>query len=233
MPRITAEHEQEVRERIVQASVRVFADKGFHGATMQDVVRESGLSVGAIYTYFKGKDELILAGCDLITRQELGELARRLAAIEDFRDRLAAGVGFFFDQLDLERDAAGGSRLLLDAWASADAEPAIREMLQARRRDMVSTAVGLLQEGIARGEFPAWLDLSTVAAAFAALLDGVALQAVEEGAGYRRADAERRVLAMLELLFAAATGRRPAPIAAAPPAPFASVRSDPPVASRA
>ena len=48
--------------RIVAAAVRVFAEKGYHGATMQDVVRESGLSIGAMYTYFKGKDELFLAG---------------------------------------------------------------------------------------------------------------------------------------------------------------------------
>src|SRR5688500_17239313 len=87
MPRLTPAHEQEVRERIVRASLRVFAEKGFHRATMQDVVRESGLSVGAIYTYFKSKDELILAGCDLITDQEMGELYRRLAAVEDFRER--------------------------------------------------------------------------------------------------------------------------------------------------
>jgi hypothetical protein len=67
MPRVSAEHEQAVRDRIIRAATRVFAEHGFHRATMQDIVRESGLSVGAIYTYFKGKSDLILAGCDLIT----------------------------------------------------------------------------------------------------------------------------------------------------------------------
>ena len=46
MPRVTAAHEQEVRDRIVTAAVRVFSDKGFHSATIADVCRESGLSVG-------------------------------------------------------------------------------------------------------------------------------------------------------------------------------------------
>ena len=55
MPRITAEHEQAVRDRIVRAALAVFGEHGFHRATMQDIVRESGLSVGAIYTYFKSK----------------------------------------------------------------------------------------------------------------------------------------------------------------------------------
>src|SRR6476646_7494019 len=81
VPRVSAQHEQEVRERIVRAATRVFSERGFHRATMQDIVRASGLSVGAIYTYFKSKDELILAGCDLITDQEMTELARRIAPV--------------------------------------------------------------------------------------------------------------------------------------------------------
>jgi AcrR family transcriptional regulator len=227
MPRITAAHEQAARERIVRASVRVFAEKGFHRATMQDVVRESGLSVGAIYTYFRSKGDLILAGCDLITGQELGELERRLAASPDFRTRLGTAVAFFFDQLDVERAVAGGPRLLLEAWASADQEPAIREMLQARRRDITATAIRLLHEGVAEGAVPAWVDIGPVASAFGALLDGIGLQVMEEGAGYRRAEAERRVLAMLEVLLGAATGDRPERLRPSHPAPYASDRLAP------
>jgi len=59
MPRVSAAHEQAVRDRIVAAAIRVFTDRGY-GATVKDVVRDSGLSVGAIYTYFKSKEELFL-----------------------------------------------------------------------------------------------------------------------------------------------------------------------------
>ncbi len=233
MPRITAAHEQAVRDRIVRASLRVFAAKGFDRATMQDVVRESGLSVGAIYTYFRSKDELILAGCDLITDQEVGELRERLAGIADFRDKIAAAVGFFFDQLEFERETIGGPRLLVEAWAAADAEPAIREMLVRRRREISTLTVGLLQEGLARHELPAWIDLGAVAAGFAALLDGILLEAIEEGAGYRRTESERRVFAILELVFAAAASPGVERIRAASPQPYPSVRVGPagPVAS--
>jgi hypothetical protein len=47
MPRISAAHEQQVRDRIIQAAVTVFSEKGYHRATISDVVRRSGLSVGA------------------------------------------------------------------------------------------------------------------------------------------------------------------------------------------
>ena len=220
MPRVSAQHEQEVRERIVRAATRVFSERGFHRATMQDIVRASGLSVGAIYTYFKSKDELILAGCDLITDQEMGELARRLGSIEDFRERIAVAVGLIFDQMEIESGDLGSIRQLSLAWAEADTSPAIREMLLRRRREIHGVAVALLQEGIARGEFPAWLDIDRVAAALGALLDGVIIQSIEEGAGYRRAESERRILSMLEILMAAAPQARPVRLVAAPARPL-------------
>jgi AcrR family transcriptional regulator len=222
VPRVSAQHEQEVRERIVRAATRVFSERGFHRATMQDIVRASGLSVGAIYTYFKSKDELILAGCDLITDQEMGELARRLGSIDDFRERISVAVGLIFDQMEIESGDLGSIRQLSLAWAEADTSPAIREMLLRRRREIHGAAVALLQEGIARGEFPAWLDIDRVAAGLGALLDGVIIQSIEEGAGYRRAESERRILSMLEILMAAASQPRPDRLSAAPAQPLSS-----------
>jgi AcrR family transcriptional regulator len=48
VPRVSAAHEQDVRDRILAAAIRVFGEKGYHTSTIADVVRESGLSVGAI-----------------------------------------------------------------------------------------------------------------------------------------------------------------------------------------
>src|SRR5256885_14223377 len=155
MPRVSQRHEQEVRDRIVRAAISVFAERGFHRATMQDIVRASGLSVGAIYTYFRSKSELILAGCDLITDQELAQLASRLAGVSGYRDRIAAAVGFWFDNLAIEQTERGSSFLILQAWAEADTDPAIREMLLRRRRGTVTAAVMLLQAGVLRAELPA------------------------------------------------------------------------------
>jgi hypothetical protein len=110
-----------------------------------------------------------------------------------------------FDQIDVQPSALTSPRLLALAWAEADTSPAIREMLLRRRREIHGVTLALLQEGIARGEFPAWLDIDAVAAGLGALLDGVIIQSIEEGAGYRRSVSERRVLAMVELLIASAS----------------------------
>lgn len=225
MPRVSAQHEQEVRDRIVRAALAVFAERGFHRATMQDIVRASGLSVGAIYTYFRSKSDLILAGCDLITDQELAQLGDRLAQVTDYRERIAAAIGYWFDNVAVEQSGGGSGFLLLQAWAEVETDPAIREMLTRRRRETITAIVLVLQEGVMRGELPAWLDVASVSQALSALLDGMLLQAAEEGAGYRRADHERRVLSMIETLLAARDAAAPERIVAAPPIPYESVRA--------
>jgi AcrR family transcriptional regulator len=61
MPKVTEEHVEARRRQILSAALRCFARDGFHRTTMQDIFRESDLSPGAVYSYFKGKDELIAA----------------------------------------------------------------------------------------------------------------------------------------------------------------------------
>ena len=211
MPRVSAAHEQEVRERIVNAALRVFGELGFHGATMQDVVRESGLSIGAIYTWFRSKDDVFLAACDLASGRGFGELAARLAGGQSVAEKLAIAVGFYFDSAEGEAELPGNADFLVQAWARADAEPAAREMLNRRREQLVLAGTMLVEEGIVGGELPAWVDAGAVARAYSVLLDGFLLTRMEQGSGFSRAEAERQAREVLTVVVAAAaSAQRPA-----------------------
>jgi len=203
VPRITAAHEQEIRERIIAAAVRVFSDKGFHSSTIADVCRESGLSVGAIYTYFPSKEALFRHSCDHIAARGLDELAERLAGAATTAERLTIAVDLYIETID-EYAGAPGQISLVQAWAEADREPGVREMLAARRERLVGAGQMLLYQGIAAGELPAWLDVDAVTRAILALLDGLLLQRIEAGAAYRPVDLQRRAGAIVELILAAA-----------------------------
>ena len=222
MPRVTAAHEQEVRERIVAASLRVFGERGFHGATMQDVVRESGLSVGAIYTYFRGKDQLFMAACDLASGRGLGELAARVAGGRTTAEKLAIAVGFFFDAAEGDEAAnlPGNAEFLVQAWAQSDVEPAAREMLLRRREQLVMAGSMLLEEGIVRGELPRWIDTTALARAYVGLLDGMLLARVEQGTTWRRSDAERQAREILAIVLAAAARPDRPDMGEVPPRPY-------------
>jgi len=204
VPRVSAAHEQEIRERILDAASRVFAEKGYHSSTIADVVRESGLSVGAIYSYFSGKDELIRLTCDQIAARGLDELAARLAPAATTAERLAIAIRLYIETID-EYDGAPGQVTLVQAWAEADREPGVREMLAGRRERLAGAGQMLLRQGVISGELPAWLDVDAVTRALLALLDGLMLQRIEAGDSYRPADLERRAMAMVDLLLGART----------------------------
>ncbi len=47
-----------VKDRILDAAMRLFVDKGYHPTTIPDIVKASGTSIGAVYHHFEGKEEL-------------------------------------------------------------------------------------------------------------------------------------------------------------------------------
>ena len=61
MPRVSEEHVTARREQILEAARACFRRNGLHNTSMQDRIHEAGLSVGAVYRYFKSKDEIINA----------------------------------------------------------------------------------------------------------------------------------------------------------------------------
>lgn len=214
MPRITPQHEHEVRTRIVRAANEVFGSLGYHRATMRDVVAASGLSVGAIYGYFESKDELFLACCDFTAGETAATIATRLAGGHTTQERLRIAVEYFLDTVDGRAEHAAETAVLIHAWAEAEQEPAVREMLARRREQITTIGRMLLAEGVARGEVPAWVDIDALAVALGAMLDGLALVRLELGARYRRADAERQAFAVIDVLLAAARVAEPVRLAA-------------------
>ena len=101
------------KQQIIEAATTVFARKGFHGATMDDIVAESGLSKGGLYWYFEGKDDIIAAilrqffdqemvGLEAVVAAggpataQLLQLARRLAAeMEEAARMLPISLEFY------------------------------------------------------------------------------------------------------------------------------------------
>lgn len=127
MPPVSESYRQARRAQIVDAAAHCVARSGFRGTSMSDVFAESGLSAGAVYGYFSGKDDLVTA----VIEQVLAELG---AAI----DEVCAApepppLGDVVEQVLRILDRAGpdGSlaRLAVQIWAEAVADPALRERL--------------------------------------------------------------------------------------------------------
>ena len=61
VPRVSEAHLAARRQQILDAARTCFLRNGFHQTSMQDVISEAGLSVGAVYRYFPSKNDLITA----------------------------------------------------------------------------------------------------------------------------------------------------------------------------
>lgn len=59
MPKISEAQQQARRDQIARAAVEQFAARGIHSTSIANIVEASGLSAGALYTHFAGKDEII------------------------------------------------------------------------------------------------------------------------------------------------------------------------------
>ena len=194
MPRITVARANEQRERILDAALTCFAREGFHAATVQDIVAESGLSPGAIYGYFKGKTEIAMAIASERHTMERRRMEFALAApdIDTSLQRLLDGF-----VLELRNPAERRWRhLAVQLWAESLSNPRLkREALGG-----VSQAVDVLSRMIAqaqnRGSWPKHLDPAYAARVMIAILQGISLQRAWDD----RVDVERFAAALRMML---------------------------------
>ncbi|MBC7309226.1 MAG: TetR/AcrR family transcriptional regulator [Actinomycetales bacterium] len=93
--------------QILEAAARIMYDTGFHGMSMQAVAERAGMSVGLIYQYFAGKDEVLEAVIvEILDDFRVLVPAAMDAAGEDPEQRLRAGFAAFCKVIDARREAA-------------------------------------------------------------------------------------------------------------------------------
>src|ERR671936_2700128 len=69
------ETQQQTRERVLAAAAKVFARRGYHRATVDEIASEAGHTIGALYSNFAGKEELFLALADRQVEERVAEVA--------------------------------------------------------------------------------------------------------------------------------------------------------------
>jgi AcrR family transcriptional regulator len=155
------------RAQILEAALACFAKKGFHAAKMDDIVRACGLSKGAIYWHFKGKNEIFLALFD--------SFEQAIFAAWDQVDE-----GNALDALRREGEIVITqvlqTRVFLDAWTEFLRHPKARRRFAKLYRQSRARLAATVGRGIERNEIRA-CEPDHVAAAFTALVEGFLIQA--------------------------------------------------------
>jgi len=119
------------REQILEAAAECFSRSGFHAASMAEISKTAGMSVGHIYHYFANKDAIIAA----IVEQEFDEIEQLFDELAKERDILSAMVAradYGFQQRVDGKTAA----LFLEIVAQAARNPVLAAQLEENDRKL-------------------------------------------------------------------------------------------------
>lgn len=120
--------QQARRAEIVVAAQKCFAEKGLHGASVADIAREAGLSVGQLYRIFASKEAIIEAIVSEIVNARVGEMI-------DENHNLARKAAVLAGRIPTSAATKSDNYLLMEINAEASRNPRLREILmQADRR---------------------------------------------------------------------------------------------------
>jgi AcrR family transcriptional regulator len=91
---------EERRSRILDAAARVFGERGYDGASIDEIAEEAGITKPVIYDHFRSKRELHIALFELHTGQMLDLMEERVAGEASPERQLAAGLDAIFEWVE-------------------------------------------------------------------------------------------------------------------------------------
>jgi AcrR family transcriptional regulator len=128
-------------ESILRTAAAIFAEKGYHQASIRDIARATGVSLSGLYYYFDSKEELLFLIQDHAFGTLLDNLERRLAGVEDPHRRLRI---LMENHLRYFVDAKAEMKVLSHESESLSGE--YRQRVNAKKRRLSETAAAILAQ---------------------------------------------------------------------------------------
>jgi AcrR family transcriptional regulator len=176
VPKVTEEHRLARRAQIVAAARTCVSGEGFHKTTMADVIRESGLSAGAVYGYFKSKEEIVAAIAE-DALSTVDEVFQRILATEAPLTPLMALETALDHVVEVaERPGGDVTRVGVQAWAEALHNPAIMTTARGKYTQLRDRFEEVARRAQADGTIDADVDPRHVAQVLFGLIPGFILQ---------------------------------------------------------
>ena len=175
-------------DRLYTAAVDLLGERGYAGATVDDIVERAGIAKGTVYYHFRSKSELVSALLD--------DGLRRLAAsfrseIEGAQGGAAALRALVHAELAYIERYQTFSKLVMSEMWHADRD--WRDSLRTLREEYVEVFAGVLRGGIAEGVFRADLDAQTTASTLFGMIATAALDWLAFDRETALDDVERRL----------------------------------------
>ncbi len=195
-PRLTQENYNEVHEKIMSAAERLFAQKGYNGTSMNDIVEASGQSKGAIYNHFKSKERLFLSLLEKQTMLGLNQLKGSFASEETAVEKLRKVLDLtMVNSCDCPSEVG---RMQIEFMIAASRIKSLTSDMKNRYNTIHAFVRELIDEGINNGEFKSEVDSESLTSLLYAILEGLGLQYATLGIEF---DSQRLKDVLLKVVF--------------------------------
>jgi AcrR family transcriptional regulator len=173
MPKVSNEYLKAQREKILDAAMMCFARKGFTETTILDICHEAKLSTGAIYRYFKNKNEIIEAS----VQKHRTERSKRLTPIEEKKNAHEMLDELYQFQMHrmLSPEPDSRAKIMIHAYGEALMNAHVSTIVNQNWDEMNTRFEKIIQKAQKQGYINPALEAHAVAVLMNALHDGLLL----------------------------------------------------------
>jgi AcrR family transcriptional regulator len=180
----------------MDSAERLFSTKGFNGTSMNDIVRESGFSKGAIYGHFESKERLFLSLWERQTVVGIDQLRHMFSPEDTAVDKLLMVAGMTIgSSCDCPREVG---RMQVEFMIAASRMESLESGMQKRYDTVHGFILEIFREGVENGEFKPDADVESITSILFAALDGLGLHYATLGIKF---DAGRLQDAMMKMVL--------------------------------
>lgn len=173
MPKVSQRYRDERRAQILSAAKRCFLRDGFHETSMQDVFGEAGLSSGAVYRYFTGKEDMILS----IAEENMREIIALIDTLasdpqpDGLGEAVASVLALISDKNN--HDSLGALAVLV--WSEALRNAALAQRFDTAMSRMRSSLAEVVRDHQAKGSLPSQASADDIAGLLMTIIPGFVL----------------------------------------------------------
>jgi AcrR family transcriptional regulator len=159
---------------ILAKSAQLFSKQGYFGASLADIMRETGLEKGGIYNHFASKEDLALKSFDYALEAVTARFILALEGKTNAVDRLMAIVTVF-RSFTYDPPFEGGCIVMNTAIEADDTNPALRKKARAAMNGWFEMIERFTRKGIERGEIREDIDPQALATTLISSLEGAVM----------------------------------------------------------
>ncbi len=176
MPRVSFDYEQNQKKRIIEGAAKVFAEYGYRQTTMDQICQALKLSKGAVYTYFKSKEELFISTMDFIFQKRYMLLSGSFKETDPFVVKLERLLNCL-ENLVIS-DHYEYNRLSVEGFLESDRINGLQKVKADYYNRFYKLLYDLLTQGQATGMIHPKLEISSMVTVMMATLDGLMMHSL-------------------------------------------------------